>query len=295
MTIVIQYALDALGTGLLYALLALGISMTFGVARIVNFAQSELIMVGTYAIYVTSSAPIVLVVLAALVAPVLLALLLQRVVFRPLRGADEMTYLIASFGASLLLENAATAIASTNPLSTSFGSGLLSYVHIGSVEVTKLVLVELGIAACLLFALIFFLRRTSMGIQLRAVAADFEMAQLLGVRSNRMMMIAFGIAGLTAALAAIVLTAQSGVMTPTVGVEPIILGLVSAVIGGLESLTGAAVGGMLLGSLTVVLQVVLPQGLAPYSNGIIFVGVFAVLMARPQGLLRNPAGQERHI
>lgn len=294
MTLVLQYALDAISTGSLYALLALGLAMTFGVARILNLAQSELIMLGAYAMYVTASAPPVLIVIVALIAPVVLAVAMERFAFRPLRGADEMTFLIASFGVSLLLQNIMTAIAGTKAKSESFGSSWLSPVHLGSVSVTKLVLIQIAVTVLLLVGLLVFFRRTAVGVQLRAAAADFGMAQMLGVRSHRMMMLAFAISGLTAAVAAIVLTAESGLMTPTIGVEPILLGLVGAVVGGLGSLTGAVVGGLTLGILTVVLQVVLPGGLQPYVDGIVFAFVFAVLMARPAGLFGRVA-LEREI
>lgn len=289
----IQYAIDALSLASLYGVLALGLAMTFGVARIINLAQSELIMICAYMIFATSSWPGPLIVLVAVVATVALAIGMERLVFRPLRAAEETTLLVASFGLSLLLQNVMTAIAGTKAKGSSFGSSLLGSVQIGSVSVTKLVLIEIVVTVVLLVALLLFLRKTSTGVQLRAAASDFRMAQLLGVRSQRVIILAFAISGLTAAVAGVVLTAQNGLMTPTVGVEPILLGLIAAVLGGLGSLGGAVLGGAVLGVVSVVLQVELPASIAPYRDAIVFLFVFIVLMVRPGGLFVRAGAMER--
>jgi branched-chain amino acid transport system permease protein len=289
----IQYTIDALSAGGLYGLIALGLAMTFGIARIVNLAQSELIMVPCYLILVTDTWAWPFVVIVALVTAVTLALSMERLAFRPLRGADETTLLVASFAISLGIQGAMTAIAGDKPISTSFASGLSSTVNIAGLDISKLDLVTIAITAFLLVSLVLFLRRTSIGVQLRAAAEDFDMAQMLGVRSQRVVMLAFAISGVTAAAAAIVLTAQNGNLTPTLGVSPLLVGVIAVVVGGMNSLAGAVAGGWLLGIVYVILQVTLPRGALPYQDALLYMIVITVLLFRPQGLFIRRTALER--
>jgi branched-chain amino acid transport system permease protein len=176
---------------------------------------------------------------------------------------------------------------------TNFGSGLNTPVHFLGLQVAKLDLVEIGITVVLLLSLLFFLKRTSLGVQLRAAAIDFDMAELLGVRSQRVIMLAFAISGVAASVTAIVVTAQTGSLTPTLGVQPLLVGVVAVVVGGLESLGGAVVGGFLLGIVSVVLSVTLPQGPLQYQDALLYVIVIIVLLVRPQGLFTRSSSLER--
>jgi branched-chain amino acid transport system permease protein len=290
---ILQYGIDAISSAALYGLLALGLAMTFGVARIVNLAFSELVMVGSYLILAIEPAAWPLVIFVVLVGVVLLALLMERAVFRPLRGADATTLLVASFGISLLLENVVTAFEGTNARSVNFGAALVAPTHIGSLSIAKLDLVTIAVTGSLLLALTVFFRRSSVGVQLRAAAADFEMAEMLGVRSTRMIVYAFAISGVTAAVAALLLTAQTGTLTPTLGVQPVLVAVVATVIGGLGNLPGAVVGGLLMGAAGTVLSVTLPAGLVPYQGGVLYVLVIVVLLARPHGLFTRASSLER--
>lgn len=289
----LQYAIDAISSGALYALLALGLSMTFGIARIVNLAQSELIMVPAYLIMITAPWAAPLVVLVALASGVILALLMERFAFRPLRGADETTLLVASFAVSLGIQSVVEAAAGDKAKGTNFGSGLNSAVHFLGLQVAKLDLVEIGITVVLLLGLLYFLKRTSLGVQLRAAAIDFDMAELLGVRSQRVIMLAFAISGVAASVTAIVVMAETGSLTPTLGVNPLLVGVVAVVVGGLESLGGAVVGGFLLGIVSVVLSVTLPQGPLQYQSALLYVIVIIVLLVRPKGLFARGSSIER--
>jgi branched-chain amino acid transport system permease protein len=293
MKTVIQYTIDAISSGGLYALLALGLSMTFGISRIVNLAQSELIMVPAYLIMVTAPWAAPLVILAALVSGIVLALLMERFAFRPLRGADETTLLVASFAVSLGIQSVVEAAAGDKAKGTNFGGGLNNGIHFLGLTVAKLDLVEIGITLLLLLSLLYFLKRTTLGIQLRAAAIDFDMAELLGVRSQRVIMLAFAISGVAASVTAIVVVAQTGSLTPTLGVQPLLVGVVAVVVGGLESLGGAVVGGFLLGIVSVVLSVTLPQGPLQYQDALLYLIVIIVLLVRPQGLFARGSALER--
>jgi branched-chain amino acid transport system permease protein len=289
----LQYAVNAISTGGLYALLALGLSMTFGIARIVNLAQSELIMIPCYLILATAAWAWPLIIVVALGAAVLLGLAMERFAFRPLRGTDETTLLVASFAISLGLQSLMTAIVGDKPRGVGFGSGLSSTVTIAGLDISKLDLLTIAITLTLLALLALFLRRSPIGVHLRAAAEDFDMAQLLGVRSQRVIMLAFAISGVTAGVTAIVLTAQQGNLTPTMGVQPLLIGVIAVVVGGMESLTGAVAGGMLLGIVTVFLSVALPKGLLPFQDALLYMIVIAVLLVRPQGLFIRSSSLER--
>ena len=137
----------------------------------------------------------------------------------------------------------------------------------------------------LLISFGLFLKKTRLGVQMRAAAEDFPMARLLGVRANTVIAAAFALSGLLAGVAAILLVAQTGTLTPTMGVTPVLVAFVATIIGGLGSLGGAVIGGFALGTLTVTLQAELPLALRAYRDAFVFGGVIAILVFRPNGLL----------
>jgi branched-chain amino acid transport system permease protein len=146
-------------------------------------------------------------------------------------------------------------------------------------------------AAVLLLVLALFLRSTSLGIQMRGAAEDFMMARLLGVRSNIVVAAAFAISGFLAGVVALIVVAQTGVVSPTMGLSVTLVGFVATVIGGMGSIAGAVLGGFVLGVVSVVLQIVLPLGLTPYRDAFVFAFVIAVLLLRPKGLIAARTGE----
>jgi len=282
---VAQNAIDAISQGSLYALFALGVALIFGIMRLVNFAHGELITGGAYALVLVSGPPLVVRVIATLVAVVVLALLLERVAFRPVRGADPSTLLVTSFAVSYVLQNLAILIFGSVPRSTDLSTALNHSVAIGSIDVPKLELVTIAVTLVLLGGLAAFLERTTLGVQMRAAAEDFDMARLLGVRANLVIAAAFGIAGLLAGVAATLLVAQTGTVTATMGLTPVIFGFIATILGGMGSLSGAVLGGFVVGALGVVLQATLPLDVRPYRDAFVFAAVIAMLVARPHGLV----------
>jgi branched-chain amino acid transport system permease protein len=289
----LQLVVDAASLGSLDTLLALGIAVIFGVGRIVNFAYGEFIMVGCYVLFLVAAWVWPLAIIVTIVAVVVLALLSERIAFRPLRGADVTTALVASFALSAFLQQLVTLIAGSTSKGVNFGSSLTGEVDILGLRVPKLELVTVGVTLFLLLCLVAFFTRTSAGIQLRAAAEDFGMARLLGVRAHLAAALAFAISGVLAGVAAILLTIQTGVVSPSLGLNPVLAGLVGAVLGGLGSLVGACIGGFALGTLTVILGRVLPAGLDPYRDAFVFGLVIVVLVFRPQGIVPTSALTER--
>jgi branched-chain amino acid transport system permease protein len=166
-------------------------------------------------------------------------------------------------------------------------------VEVGTLRISTLDVVTVAMTAGLLVALAAFLRGTDMGIQMRAAAEDFRTAQLLGVRPNRVIAVAFGISGLLAAAAAFVVVGHSGTASPGIGLQPVLIGFVAAVVGGLGSIPGAAVGGMALGCLSTALEAALPPELRPYRDAFLFGLVILTLLVRPHGLFPSKSQYTR--
>jgi branched-chain amino acid transport system permease protein len=287
----IQHVLDALSQGSIYALLALGVAFLFGVARVVNFAYGELIALAGYVALGVAGVAWPLGVLAIVLAVVALALATERIVFAPARRASPMTILVISFALSFFLQNALVAAFGTRAKGVDFGVALTKPVSLGGADVSRLNLVIPAVTAVLLAALVVFLRRAPIGRQLRAAAEDFEMVRLLGIPANRVLMTAFALAGGLAATAGMLLAIQSGTLQPSMGTQPVVTALVATVIGGMGSLVGAVVGGYVLGIVSVLLQVLLPDGALPFHQALVYGFVLALLLARPQGLLAARLGE----
>jgi branched-chain amino acid transport system permease protein len=292
-TLIGQHVVDALTLGSLYALVGIGIALIFGIMRLVNFAHGELIMVGGYALIVVGHPPWPLLIVVTLAASAVLALGMERVAFRPVRGASEATLLVTSFAVSYLLQNLALLIFGATPRTTSIFPSLSHSVTIAGLIVPKLSIVTIIATFALLGSLTFFLHRTELGLQMRAAAEDFRMARVLGVRANRVVAMAFGISGLLTGVAALLLVAQTGTVTPTMGTGVLLVAFLATILGGLGSLTGAVLGGFLLGSISVIFEAYLPAGLRNYGDAFTYAAVVVILIYRPQGLIVPPGARSR--
>jgi branched-chain amino acid transport system permease protein len=285
---VLEYLVDALSGGGIYALLTIGLALLFSVMGLMNFAYGELIMTGGFAIHLLRDLPWPLMVLGTIAAVVAIALLTERLAFRPLRGASPLTLLIAAFAVSVMLQNAARMTVGPRAKGVEPYPWLDGTISLGGVDVQVLDLVTIVVALALIGGLVALLRRTRLGVQLRAAAEDFEMATLLGVRSNRVIASAFAITGVLAAVASLMLVMKQGSVSVTIGSVPLLIAFVGAVVGGMGSLQGAALGGFLLGAVTAVLDAALPGELAPFRDAFVFGLVIAMLATRPQGLVPAP-------
>jgi branched-chain amino acid transport system permease protein len=250
-------------------------------------------MVGGYALIVVGHPPWALLIVVTLAASAVLALGMERVAFRPVRGASEATLLVTSFAVSYLLQNLALLIFGATPRTTSIFPSLSHSVTIAGLIVPKLSIVTIIATFSLLGSLTFFLHRTELGLQMRAAAEDFRMARVLGVRANRVVAVAFGISGLLTGVAALLLVAQTGTVTPTMGTGVLLVAFLATILGGLGSLTGAVLGGFLLGSISVIFEAYLPAGLRNYGDAFTYAAVVVILIYRPQGLIVPPGARSR--
>jgi branched-chain amino acid transport system permease protein len=281
----VQNAIDAISFGSMYALFALGIALIFGIMGLINFAHGELIMVAGYALVFLGHPGWPLLVIGAVAVAVAFALATERIAFRPVRRADPITLLVTSFAVSYLLQNLAQVIVGSIPKTTNLSTSLAQSFAVGGINVPKLDVVTVATTLLLLVALGLFLGRTRLGIQMRAAAEDFRMARILGVRANRVIATAFALSGVLAGVAAILLVAQTGVVTPTIGASPVLVAFIVTVLGGIGSLRGAVLGGFVLGFVTVALQAYLPLELRYYRDAFAYTAVIAMLLVRPQGLV----------
>jgi branched-chain amino acid transport system permease protein len=301
----IQLLVDAISLGSVYALVALGIGLIFGVMRMINFAQGDLIMLGAYALVVPTTAdvappfigawPGVALVLAITGIVAFAALLTERFAFRPLRRreVDGATLLISSFAISYLLQSIVLFVHTGRPKSVSIFPQLTRQLEIAGIRVALVDVVTIGVTALLLVGLLLFLRRARHGLEIRAAAEDFIMARLLGVKADRVIALAFALSGGLAGVVSILYVSKTGVLDFQMGVPLAVAGFVGTVVGGMDSLLGAVLGGFSLGVASTLLQALLPEELRPARDAFLYSLVILVLVLRPQGLFAPRTTGER--
>ena len=288
----LQVQVDAVGLGAIYALMAVGIGLVFGVMRLVNFAYGQLIMAGAFALAFASDRDWPVAVGIALCFGVVLALSLamERVVFRPLRTQSAAVMLIATFAVAFLLQS--IALLWFGPLGKTATSlvQLNRPVEIGGVEIRKITIVAIVTAVVCLLLLVTLLNRTALGLHMRAAAIDSQTARLLGVRANLVSTASVLIAGALAAVVAVMLTVQFPTVTPTFALQDTILVLAGVVVGGMTRLLSATLGGFLIGYVSGILGGALPSEQSQYLPSLVFGLVILVLLVRPDGLFTRGRG-----
>jgi branched-chain amino acid transport system permease protein len=287
-----QVIIDALSNGGLYGLAALGVGLVFGVMRLVNFAHGELITCSAYLLVICLPWGLLPAVAISLVGATVLAFMLDLGVFSRLRGADPAVLLIASFGMSVLLQRAYEMIFGALPRSGQAAAWLSDVWTVGGSQVSRGSVVTVVLTIVLLGGMKLAVEHTTIGLQLRAASSDFKTAQLLGVRSSRVIAAAFAASGLLAGAVGFILFTQRGQADPLFGVNITILALVGTVIGGLGSLLGAAVGGIAVGASISILSNALGDDRA-YTYSVLFVLVIVVLLVKPTGIFGQAALKER--
>jgi branched-chain amino acid transport system permease protein len=267
--------------------MAIGLAMVYGILRLINFAHGDLIMVGSYtALFLTiAGAPFWMAALVGIAASGLAGLIMERVAYRPIRGAPDVSMLLTSFAVTIFLEN--LAILLFNPTSRPFPAPdfLNSAVNFGALRVNSVDIIAIVVTGILLVLLTFFITRTDTGTSMRAVSQDLLASRLMGININRVFVTAFGIGSLLAGVVGILWSARVGKIDPLMGFNPVLKAFVASVIGGLGSLPGAVLGGYILGFLEIILQGVLPPSLTPFRDAFVFAILIILLLFRPNGLL----------
>ncbi len=291
-----QILVDAIGLGAVYALMAVGIGLVFGVLRLVNFAYGQLVMAGAYALAFASqwNWPLWAAIAFCFAVVIALSLAMDRVVFRPLRAQSPAVMLVATFAVAFLLQ--AIALLAFGSLGKSASSlGYLNRpVSIGSVDIRKITILAIVVAAVCLLLVGLLLERTTVGLHMRAAAMDFRTARLLGVRANRVIGSAVLISALLAATVSVILTVQNPLVTPDFALSTTIIVLAGVVVGGMNRLSTATLGGFAIGFVFGLLGGALPSDQYQYLPSFVFGLVILVLLVRPNGLFaRGPGPVER--
>jgi branched-chain amino acid transport system permease protein len=290
-----QTLADATALGAIYALMAVGIGLVFGVLRLVNFAYGQLVMAGAFALALASEwgwpnwAGILLCFAVVLV----LSMILDRLVFRPLRSHSPAVMLVATFAVAFLLQS--IALLWFGPLGKIASS--LAYLNrpvtISSVDIRKITIVAIVVAVLCLVALSGLLERTTVGLHMRAASMDFETARLLGVRANRVIGVAVLLSGGLAAVVAVMLTVQTPLVTPDFALRDTIIVLAGVVLGGMNRPIPATLGGFAIGFASGILGGALPTNQSQYLPTFLFAAVILVLLVRPGGIFARRGAVER--
>jgi branched-chain amino acid transport system permease protein len=281
-----QTLADAVGLGSIYALMAVGIGLVFGVLRLVNFAYGQLVMAGAYAIAYGSQRgwPVWTSILLCFGVVLALSFALDQAVFRPLRGQTPAVMLVATFAVAFLMQSIALVwFGPLGKIATSLAS-LNRPVTIGNTDIRKIAIVATVVAAVSLVLLVLLLNRTRVGLEMRAAALDFSTARLLGVRANRVIGSAVLISGVLAAIVAAMLTVQTPLVTPDFALRDTILVLAGVVLGGMNRLVSATLGGFAIGFAAGLLGGALPTEQSQYLPSFLFAALILVLLIRPGGL-----------
>ena len=292
-----QTLADALALGGIYALMAVGIGLVFGILRLVNFAYGQLVMAGAYALAYSSAWgwPSWAGILFCFGVVLALTVAMDRLVFRPLRTQSPAVMLVATFAVAFLLQN--IAVLSFGQLGT-IASALAPLNQpwiIGGVAVRKIAVVSVVVAAVCLALLQLLLGRTSVGLHMRAAAMDFRTARILGVRANRVVGAAVLVSGVLAAAVAVLLTVQNPLVTPTFALDDTIVVLAGVVLGGLNRPLSATLGGFAIGFASGLLGGTLPTNQSQYLPTFLFAAVILVLLLRPNGLFARGGGAVERV
>ena len=317
----IQQVVNALSAGSLYALMAVGLALIFGILRLINFAHGDVMMVGAYiaAFSLFAGLPLPAAIVTMVAGTVVVGLLMERIAYRPIRGGPEVAMLLTSFAVGQILQNGTLLLTrlASRPIQIAFPTpGVLSgVVSIGVITIPRVNVASFGIGIVLLALVMLFLTRTRMGLSMHAAAEDLPAAQLMGIHVNRVVATAFALSAGLAAVAGLLYASQAGQINPFLGFTPVLKAFIAAVIGGFGSIPGAVVGAYALGFLEVIptalagiadilprgsvspavhdlLASIFPSGLASYRDAIVFVFLILMLLFRPNGILGGAAHED---
>ena len=278
--------INGISLGSVYAIIALGYTMVYGIAKMLNFAHGDVIMIGAYISFCVTTnlgLPPILSVIAAVVVCTILGIVIERLAYKPLRNAPSLAVLITAIGVSYFLQNCARLIWGSAPKSfTSVVTFPSVKLFDGALVITSEAIVTIAACVVIMVALTLFTSYSKMGKAMRAVSEDKGAAQLMGINVNTTISVTFAIGSALAAIAGVLLCSAYPVLLPTTGSMPGIKAFTAAVFGGIGSIPGAMVGGILLGIIEIFSSAYITTELA---NAIVFSVLIIVLLVKPTGLL----------
>lgn len=285
--IFMQHLANAISLGSLYALIAIGYTMVYGILRLINFAHGDLIMVAAYAGFygiMLFTVPWWVAFPLAVIVTTLMGVVIEKAAYKPIRSSPRISILISAIGVSFLLENLAIVVFSGRPKAFPQPEVFTKMLEIGPVYIMSLSFIIPVVTIILLIALNYLVNKTTAGMAMRAVAKDFETSSLMGVEINKIVSYTFALGSALAAVGGIMWALKFPQIQPLMGIFPGLKCFIAAVVGGIGSITGATIGGFLLGIIEIMLVAFLPD-LSGYRDAFAFVLLILILIFRPTGIV----------
>ena len=284
---ILRQIVNGLQSGSIYALVALGYSMVYGIITLLNFAHGDIIMIGAYIAWLSMakfSLHPAFAILSAILGCTLLGMLIEKAAYKPLRGSPRISLLITAIGVSFLLENLSQMVfgAKAQVIPTFFN---IPSIFLGSIELSGIAVITLFAAAVSMILLTFLVQKTKMGKAMRAVSEDTDAAQLMGININRTISFTFAIGSALAGIGAVLYCSAYPQATPTMGSMLGLKAFVAAVLGGIGSIPGAMIGGFAIGLAESLVSAI---GLSVWRDGVVFAILIIVLLVKPTGILGRP-------
>ena len=282
-----QHMVNGISLGSLYAMIAIGYTMVYGILLMINFAHGDIVMMACYFAFfgiTVFNIPWYLTFVGVIIATALLGVVIERAAYRPLRDAPKNSVLISAIGASFLLENLANYLFSGRPLRFHNIEFLAQNINIAGVQVQAISLVIPVVTILCLVVLLHIVNHTKIGMSMRAVSKDYEIARVMGINIDNVISITFAIGSILAAIGAIMWGIRYPGITPLLGVMPGLKGFIAAVIGGIGNIKGAVLGGFILGLGEILIVAFFPQ-LSGYRDAFAFIVLIIILFYKPTGLL----------
>ncbi|MCP4690617.1 MAG: branched-chain amino acid ABC transporter permease [Desulfobacterales bacterium] len=283
-----QQIVNGLILGSMYALVAIGFSMIYGISRLINFAHGDVVMIGaflTLGLLQIAGAPFFLAALAVLLGGAAVGVLIEKGAFRPMRGAPQVTGFIASLAVSITLQNLGVLLFTAQPRNFTFPESLQKVLEVGGVGFRVVDLVIMAGAPILMCGLLVIVNRTRLGMAMRATSENIDVARLMGVNINRTIMAVFAMGSALAGVAGMMWGGKFGQIDPLLGFIPGLKSFVAAVIGGVGSIPGAILGGYALGLAEVLFVGLLPPIYSAYRDAFVFSTLILILLILPNGIL----------
>ena len=279
---VLEQIVNGIILGSMYALIAIGFSLIYGIVRLINFAHGDILTIGSFTMLASAVAlnlPFPLAILAVLATGAVTGMLIERIAFRPMRGAPQVTGFIASLAVAIVIENVGIMTLTAQPRNFIVPGYLSTFIPVGPLQVRAIDLAIVILALVLMAVLVLFVRFTKAGMAMRATAENYNVARLMGINIDRMIALAFAIGSALAAVAGLMWGSKYSQISPLMGLIPGLKAFVAAVIG------GAMLGGYVLGLAEVLLVGLLPPEYSGYRNVFVFVILIVILLVMPNGLL----------
>lgn len=294
-SIVIEFIINVLSMGSLYALIALGLVIVYGICKLINFAYGEYITAAAYLLVFcgASGIPWWIAFAVAILGGALIGFLSELIAYRPFRGRSLDALLVTSFAISIILQRVFQVFISPRPKAVTLPKFMSDTISIFGITTPLRNIIVIVTTAVLLLILLYIMQKTPLGIAMRAAAENFTTARLMGVNANLVISTAFIISGFLAGVVCLFWVARTGSVEPTLGASPLLIGFIAVVVGGMNSLPGAVVGGYLYALVANVLSLALPTSLLSYRDAIMFVIVICFLVLKPEGLIRGNYQEER--